>query len=461
MENFRDAELKKWLAEEYEKETEEMEKILFPDGVIPDDGETEEEAKAAYQRLVERLKADGVYKEDETDSIKTDDHKENVKIVYLPEKKSHKAARVAAAVLVCSASIFAASMTSQANRSYFLDSVRYWVGDDTKIVIDNDRKSEKEYEDEQKAIDDIEEKLDIDLPYLMYRPQGFKFKDYNVSKDFEYALLQYDYKDTILTVYVNKYDRGTKSSGASLDGKEIETIKLPEEEISIQVKKIMAKGDKKASYVAYWNNSTEFYQIEAQMEEKEFIKLIQNIKFQRDNVFSTSYIQCNESLKEERHYMKEKMKRIVSLLFLACCCSILFAVPAMAESLSDDFSVETDTNEDYAEDTTYSVLRGNNLSFGTTTIKKMASNKVGISGITQCHHVCDKVYLNVYLERKVNGTYSTYKSWNFTASNASNLVKDITVIVPSGYYYRVRGYHAAKDGSKESTKTLTSGVLVK
>ena len=55
MENFRDAELKKWLAEEYEKETEEMEKILFPDGVIPDDGETEEEAKAAYQRLVEKL----------------------------------------------------------------------------------------------------------------------------------------------------------------------------------------------------------------------------------------------------------------------------------------------------------------------------------------------------------------------------------------------------------------------
>ena len=156
MENFRDAELKKWLAEEYEKETEEMEKILFPDGVIPDDGETEEEAKAAYQRLVEKLKADGVYKEDETDSIKTDDHKENVKIVYLPEKKSHKAARVAAAVLVCSAGIFAASMTSQANRSYFLDSVRYWVGDDTSISIENDE-SEKEYEDENNL------KLDINL----------------------------------------------------------------------------------------------------------------------------------------------------------------------------------------------------------------------------------------------------------------------------------------------------------
>ena len=279
MENFRDAELKKWLAEEYEKETEEMEKILFPDGVIPDDGETEEEAKAAYQRLVEKLKADGVYKEDETDSIKTDDHKENVKIVYLPEKKSHKAAHVAAAVLVCSAGIFAASMTSQANRSYFIDSVRYWVGDDTRISNENDEGNEKAQKDEQTAIDNVEEELGVNVPLILERPKGFKFKDYRVNAESGYAFFEYNYNSEILTIYINKYDKETKSSGASLDGKEIDTIKLPEEEISIQIKKIMAKGDKKASYVAYWNSSTVFYQIESQMEEQKFIKLIKNIKF--------------------------------------------------------------------------------------------------------------------------------------------------------------------------------------
>ncbi len=279
MENFRDAELKKWLAEEYEKETEEMEKILFPDGVIPDDGETEEEAKAAYQRLVEKLKADGVYKEDETDSIKTDDHKENVKIVYLPEKKRHKAARVAAAVLVCSAGIFAASMTSQANRSYFIDSVRYWVGDDTSISIENDEGNEKAQKDEQMAIDNVEKELGVNVPLILERPKGFKFKDYRVNAESGYAFFEYSYNGEILTIYINKYDKETKSSGASLDGKEIDTIKLPEEEISIQIKKIMAKGDKKASYVAYWSSSTEFYQIESQMEEQKFIKLIKNIKF--------------------------------------------------------------------------------------------------------------------------------------------------------------------------------------
>lgn len=279
MENFRDAELKKWLAEEYEKETEEMEKILFPDGVIPDDGETEEEAKAAYQRLVEKLKADGVYKEDETDSIKTDDHKENVKIVYLPEKKRHKAARVAAAVLVCSAGIFAASMTSQANRRYFIDSVRYWVGDDTRISIENDEGNEKAQKDEQTAIDNVEEELGVNVPLILERPKGFKFKDYRVNAESGCAFFEYNYNSEILTIYINKYDKETKSSGASLDGKEIDTIKLPEEEISIQIKKIMAKGDKKASYVAYWNSSTVFYQIESQMEEQKFIKLIKNIKF--------------------------------------------------------------------------------------------------------------------------------------------------------------------------------------
>lgn len=279
MENFRDAELKKWLAEEYEKETEEMEKILFPDGVIPDDGETEEEAKAAYQRLVEKLKADGVYKEDETDSIKTDDHKENVKIVYLPEKKSHKAARVAAAVLVCSAGIFAASMTSQANRSYFLDSVRYWVGDDTRISIENDEGNEKEQKDEQKAIDAIEEELDLDVPLILDRPENFKFRSYNVNVESGYALIEYCYGQESVNIYINDYSDERKSGAYILDGKEIATVKMKNENINITIKKIQDKNDKKENYAAYWEKDSVFYQISGKMQQNEFMNLVNNIKF--------------------------------------------------------------------------------------------------------------------------------------------------------------------------------------
>lgn len=153
-----------------------------------------------------------------------------------------------------------------------------------------------------------------------------------------------------------------------------------------------------------------------------------------------------------------KLKRVLGILFLVLCLGSISVVTASAAEIADS---DLETDEDFSEDTTYSMLRGNNLNFGTTAINKLASNKVAISGITQCHHVCGTVYLTLKLERKVKGVYSVYKTWEFTALNATNLAKNITVIVPSGYYYRVRGYHAAKDGSKESVSTLTKGVLVK
>nr|WP_294678758.1 DUF6147 family protein [uncultured Blautia sp.] len=157
--------------------------------------------------------------------------------------------------------------------------------------------------------------------------------------------------------------------------------------------------------------------------------------------------------------MKRELKRILLLLGVVISCFTM-NVSVFAEDMDITISDE-ETDEDYSEDTAYSMLRGNNLNSGTTKIKKLASNKVNVYGLTQCHHSCSKVYLTLSLERKVNGEYVTYKSWDFTASNVTHLSKSINVIVPSGYYYRVRGYHAAKDGSKESVQTLTKGVLVK
>ena len=138
----------------------------------------------------------------------------------------------------------------------------------------------------------------------------------------------------------------------------------------------------------------------------------------------------------------------------------LTSVSVQASSILDKVTSE-ETTEDFAEDTSYSLLKGNNLSSGTVKVQRLSSNEIGIYGLTQCHHTCDTVYLSLFLERKVNGSYGTYKFWEFTANDVSSLSKSISVIVPSGTYYRVRGYHAAKDGSKESTSTLTSGIMIK
>ena len=162
---------------------------------------------------------------------------------------------------------------------------------------------------------------------------------------------------------------------------------------------------------------------------------------------------------EVKKTKKRIMKKISAFLVaISLCMSSVFCVSA--ESLLDVTSSLEETDADYSSDTSYSRLRGNNLNFGTTSIGKVSSMEIEIDGITQCHHECDEVYLYIYLERKQDGVYSTYKYWEFVDYNVSNLTREIRVIVPSGYYYRVRGYHAAKDGSKEATRTLTGGILV-
>lgn len=159
--------------------------------------------------------------------------------------------------------------------------------------------------------------------------------------------------------------------------------------------------------------------------------------------------------------MKKGFLHKAAVMILACMLAVLSVMPVSAASLLEEVT-PLETEADFAEDTSYSLLRGNNLSFGTTQIKKLASNKINVYGLTQGHRLCDTMYLSLYLERKVNGVYSTYKSWDFTKNNVTALDQSINVIVPSGYYYRVRGYHAAKAGGvKESTTTLTSGILVK
>ena len=141
--------------------------------------------------------------------------------------------------------------------------------------------------------------------------------------------------------------------------------------------------------------------------------------------------------------------------------AVLSVMPVSAASLLDEVK-PLEIEADFAEDTSYSLLKGSNLNFGNSKITKLASNKINVYGLTQGIRLCDTMYLSLYLERKVNGVYSTYKSWDFTKNDVTALDQSINVIVPSGYYYRVRGYHAAKEGGvKESTTTLTSGILVK
>ena len=161
-------------------------------------------------------------------------------------------------------------------------------------------------------------------------------------------------------------------------------------------------------------------------------------------------------------------KKLLGLLVAVGLSVGMSVTPVLAETTSilDAVAVEElteeETTEDFAEDTEYYPARSTNLNCGNVKIQKVNSGELAIYGLTQCHKKCSKVYLSLFLERKVNGGYSTYKVWEFTGKNVTSLSRTIDVIVPSGTYYRVRGYHAASnDGLKESASTLTQGIMIK
>lgn len=171
--------------------------------------------------------------------------------------------------------------------------------------------------------------------------------------------------------------------------------------------------------------------------------------------------------------MAKKWKRILAAgmtagLLMTCGSQPVFAQSDnLIDAILDEEEganeiTDEETTEDFSEDTSYSMLRGTNLNSGHIKIQKVASNEIVIYGLTQCHKKCSKVYLYLYLERKLDGSYYTYKYWKYNASNVTSLSKTLDVAVPSGTYYRVRGYHAASNGGlKESTSTLTQGIMVK
>lgn len=155
----------------------------------------------------------------------------------------------------------------------------------------------------------------------------------------------------------------------------------------------------------------------------------------------------------------KKYKKMFALGISVLVLGLVSSTATYAASILDD---TTETTLDCSEDIKYSLLRGTMLNFGNAKISKLSSNSISVYGMTQCYHVCDDLYLSLYLERKVDGSYATYKSWDFSTTDASNFSKSLVVSVPSGYYYRIRGYHAASDGgsAREYVTTLTSGIYV-
>lgn len=268
--------------EDYIKRAEEMERALWADGEPDqDEDEPDEEAEArSYAALIRRLKEEGVYQEEEreTETEETSAPSDS-RIRRLPRKRSVSVGRVAGVALLCCACVFAASMTSEANRNYFVKGMRYLVGDDSRIIAGNDGENEDVNLSEQDAIKEIETKLNVEIPEFYYRPSEFEFLGYDISKSTEIARIEYKYCDNIVSFVVDKQNDKSTSRTLSADGKKDSFVVENPDGITISVEKFEEKYDSQASYTAIWKQENVIYWLSGKIEKEEIIKILEQMVY--------------------------------------------------------------------------------------------------------------------------------------------------------------------------------------
>ena len=297
IEDMTDEEFREFMEKEFIREAQERKEELFADEDFQDYEQTDEEVDEAYRKFVNRLKEEGIYREEKSDkntdknsertaeditsedtpSEETTSEKEPSVVVPL-HRKRRKLEKVAGIGIVCGISVFAASMTSEANRNYFIDTFKLLSGNDVRTVVDNNSNNEKERSDERLAITNIEKKLKVTVPELCYRPYEMKYLDYFIDDVASVAWIEYSYNDNIITFHIDKQNENIASGNQSIDGIQVQQIKTFSDNIKVIVEKVDEK-DKTVSYVAKWEKNKVLYWISGKLSQEEIIKIIKNMVY--------------------------------------------------------------------------------------------------------------------------------------------------------------------------------------
>lgn len=301
-----DEKFRQWLEEEYLKEADAIEEALFDGRKFEDNQDIVEKLSVSRENFYQRAREEGLL-EDTADEKAEDEKNTEEAVPESMEKKilefrknagvSKDAARdanrnsskrkhsyvrfgrIAGIAGLCLICVFAASMSSEANRKYLVNSVRILSGNDSQFISYNDDSNENASTKESDAIADIEEKLGVKMPEFYYRPYGMEFIDYEVREGSAYADIEYQYKKDIEVLYIDKQDQFTTSKIRSLNGTEKVIDEITNNGIKIIIKELRDKKDKHITYVATWSSGECTYSWIGKMQIDELKKIVKEMKF--------------------------------------------------------------------------------------------------------------------------------------------------------------------------------------
>ena len=310
-----DEKFSQWLEDEYLKEADAIEESLLSGRRYEDHPEIVQKLSVSRESFYQRAREEGLLDEETDEHVtaenpamgtETDISKEEpicadvcvsgknmseakASGVEMPEtkvvefrKKKHsyvRLGRIAGIAGVCLLCVFAASMSSEANRNHFIKKVQYLTGNDARIVVGNDDENEDIKTDEYEAIRDIENKLSIVMPELYYRPYGMEYFNYEVSELTASAKIEYLYNSNSLLFFIDKQNVDTASNISSLNGTEKIVDIVDNGDLVITIKEVEDSKDKFSTYIAGWTFDNTSYYIAGKIELKELKKILKEMKF--------------------------------------------------------------------------------------------------------------------------------------------------------------------------------------
>lgn len=163
---------------------------------------------------------------------------------------------------------------------------------------------------------------------------------------------------------------------------------------------------------------------------------------------------------------KKALICIVCMLMI----NIFNVTPVLALGLEDTVTYGEDVSErsllddiEAVSDIKYTRARNAHLNYAFVELKKVSPTRAKISATTQAHHVCTDIFMDIYLDRYDADTKKWYQQryWEYSTTNSQHLTKNMEIIVQSGYYYSIRGYHSCMhDNMIETATTMTDGLYI-
>ena len=274
-----------WAEEQFRKEADELVKRLETDDRF-DDFEPPEEL---FQKLVVEARDEGLLEEENTkhleDETKSTEENtkenQNTKVVkFFNHRISKKFLGMTAAAVISCFGLFGVSMSTQGGRSYVMEKANEVLGDEKNTEIENGEDRLITDRTEEEARNEIEEKLQVEVPQFFYLPDKMDFDSYEIDETAQSVFMKYQGEDTcmyfvIQANYVNTSGIYRNDEGIYLDKIESDIS----QNVEVELWRIQDEEDYYPTYLAQWDYKNSYYRISGKITEDEIKEIIKNIMY--------------------------------------------------------------------------------------------------------------------------------------------------------------------------------------